>query len=93
MVQCRFIGSKIEFGSVHCDTPWRRRSDPFDLSQRYPRTQVDIPKMRDGGVSGIFFAIYNSGARGATPEKFDDAMAIIDSVDAVFFCICSGMIR
>lgn len=67
---------------LHCDTPWRRRSDPFDLSERYPRTQVDIPKMRDGGVSGVFFAIYISGARGATPEKFDDAMAIIDSVEA-----------
>lgn len=67
---------------LHCDTPWRRRADPFDLGERYPYTQVDIPKMRDGGVSGVFFAVYNSGGRGATPEKFTDAMAIIDSIEA-----------
>src|SRR3546814_8890149 len=33
-----------------------------------------------GGVSGIFVAVYNSGARGATPEKYDDALKIIDLV-------------
>lgn len=67
---------------LHCDSPWRRSSDPFDLGERYLYTQVDIPKMRDGGVSAVFFAIYNSGARGATPDKFTDAMAIIDSIEA-----------
>jgi membrane dipeptidase len=67
---------------LHCDTPWRRSADPFDLGERYPYTQVDIPKMRDGSVSGVFFAVYNPGARGATPEKFTDAMAIIDSIEA-----------
>jgi membrane dipeptidase len=38
--------------------------------------------MRRGGVSGVFFAVYNSGARGATPEKYDDALKIIDLVNA-----------
>ena len=54
---------------LHCDTPDRLASDSFDLGEDYPYGQVDIPKMRRGGVGGVFFAIYNSGARGATPEK------------------------
>lgn len=67
---------------LHCDTPDRLAASPFDLGQDYPYGQVDIPKMRQGGVSGVFFAVYNSGARGATPEKYDDALKIIDLVKA-----------
>lgn len=67
---------------LHCDTPWRRSSSPFDLAQRYPYGQVDIPKMREGGVTGIFFAVYNDGARGPTPEKYVEALKIIDSIKA-----------
>jgi len=36
--------------------------------------------MRKGSVSGVFFAVYNSGARGATPEKYQDALKIIELV-------------
>ncbi len=65
---------------LHCDTPWRKQSDPFDLSDDHTRGQVDIPKMRAGGVSAVFFAVFNYGARGATPEKYEDALSIIDSI-------------
>jgi membrane dipeptidase len=65
---------------LHCDTPDRLAASSFDLGESYPYGQVDIPKMRKGGVSGIFFAVYNSGARGATPDKYGDALQIIDLV-------------
>jgi membrane dipeptidase len=65
---------------LHCDTPDRLASDAFDLAENYPYGQVDIPKMRKGGVTGVFFAVYNSGARGPTPEKYDDALKIIELV-------------
>jgi membrane dipeptidase len=65
---------------LHCDTPDRLTANPFDLGEDYAYGQVDIPKMRKGGVSGVFFAVYNSGARGATPEKYEDALKIIDLV-------------
>jgi membrane dipeptidase len=67
---------------LHCDTPDRLAADSFDLAENYAYGQVDIPKMRRGGVSGVFIAVYNSGARGATPEKYDDALKIIDLVNA-----------
>ena len=67
---------------LHCDTPWRKQSAPFDLGANHPRGQVDIPKMRAGGVSAVFFAVFNYGARGATPEKYQDALSIIDSIKA-----------
>ncbi len=67
---------------LHCDTPDRLAEYPFDLANNYPYGQVDIPKMRKGGVSGVFFAVYNSGARGATPEKYQDALKIIDLVNS-----------
>ncbi|MDA0207567.1 MAG: dipeptidase [Acidobacteria bacterium] len=65
---------------LHCDTPDRLAANSFDLGEDYAYGQVDIPKMRKGGVSGVFFAVYNSGARGATPEKYEDALKIIDLV-------------
>lgn len=65
---------------LHCDTPDRLAADSYDLAENYAYGQVDIPKMRKGGVSGVFFAVYNSGGRGATPEKYDDALKIIDLV-------------
>ena len=65
---------------LHCDTPDRLAANSFDLGENYPYGQVDIPKMRKGGVTGVFFVAYNSGARGATPEKYDDALKIVDLV-------------
>ncbi len=65
---------------LHCDTPDRLAANSFDLGENYPYGQVDIPKMRKGGVSGVFFAVYNAGARGATPDKYEDALKIIDLV-------------
>lgn len=67
---------------LHCDTPDRLAANSFDLGENYAYGQVDIPKMRKGGVSGVFFGVYNSGARGATPEKYADALKIIELVKA-----------
>ena len=87
---------------LHCDTPDRLASDSFDLGEDYPYGQVDIPKMRRGGVGGVFFAIYNSGARGATPEKFEEALKIIELVktqvaqhpgDLVFATSADGIVE
>ncbi len=66
---------------LHCDTPMRIRAEGFDLGRRNDHGQVDIPRMRDGGVSAVFFSVYCPGKRGRTPEKFDEALAIIASVE------------
>src|SRR5690242_18935989 len=53
---------QIHFSSIvfdtHADTPQRCLFDQFDLGQRGAEGGVDIPKMREGGVNAIFFALW-----------------------------------
>lgn len=52
----------IHFGNIvfdtHADTPQRFLFDRFDLGHRDAEGGVDIPRMREGGVSAIFFALW-----------------------------------
>ena len=65
---------------LHCDTPMRITGEGFDVGQLHDYGQVDIPRMRQGGISGIFFSIYTS-ATGQTPrEASKRALEIIDAV-------------
>ena len=43
---------------THADTPQRFFFDQFDLAQRDAEGSVDIPRMREGGVGAIFFALW-----------------------------------
>ena len=56
---------------THVDTPMRLGHPEFDLGTRYdPRNRggkVDLPRMSEGGLDAIFFAVFlGQGAR--TPE-------------------------
>ena len=53
---------------LHCDTPDRLASDSFDLGEDYPYGQVDIPKMRRGGVGGVDHVGLGSDFDGVTEE-------------------------
>ena len=65
---------------LHCDTPMRITSEGFDLGRLHDYGQVDIPRMRQGGVTGVFFSIYTS-ATGQTPrEASKRALEIIYTV-------------
>ena len=52
----------IHFSSLvfdtHADTPQRLFFDQFDLAHRDPEGCVDIPRLREGGVGAIFFALW-----------------------------------
>jgi membrane dipeptidase len=65
---------------LHCDTPMLIEAENYDLGQRHDYGQVDIPRMREGGVSGVFFSIYTSATRGTPLEAVKKALEIIDSV-------------
>ncbi len=65
---------------LHCDTPMRIISEGFDLGQLHDYGQVDIPRLRQGGVTGVFFSIYTS-ATGQTPRQA--AKRALEIVDAV----------
>jgi membrane dipeptidase len=46
---------------THVDTTQRLAGDRFDLGIRHPDGSVDIPRLREGGVSAVFFAIWTPG--------------------------------
>ena len=53
---------EIHFSSLvfdtHADTPQRLFFDHFDLASRDAEGCVDIPRLREGGVGAIFFALW-----------------------------------
>jgi len=53
---------QIHFSSLvfdtHADTPQRLLFDKFDLGHRDAEGCVDIPRMREGGIGAIFFALW-----------------------------------
>lgn len=64
---------------AHTDVPLLLDRPGFDFRKRKqpdsPLSQVDIPRMSDGGVAGIFFAVFtNQGP--CTPEGRDYAFAL-----------------
>jgi membrane dipeptidase len=74
---------------THVDTPLRLMRDYNDLSERHDARRrggkVDFPRMKEGGLDGIFFAVFlGQGER--TPEgnaaARERALAIFDSVHA-----------
>jgi len=46
---------------THADTTQRLLSTDFDLAARHADGSVDIPRLREGGVSAIFFATFIPG--------------------------------
>jgi membrane dipeptidase len=73
----------IHFSSVvldtHDDTTQRFFSKGFDIGKRNPDGHIDIPRMREGGLSGIFFSVWIDG-RTLGPLAVQEAL---DQVDAV----------
>jgi membrane dipeptidase len=53
---------EIHFSSLvfdtHADTPQRLLFDQFDLASRDAEGCVDIPRLREGGVGAVFFALW-----------------------------------
>jgi membrane dipeptidase len=64
---------------THADTTQRLVSDSFDLGARQTDGSVDIPRMREGGVGALFFAIWVPGSvRGA-----DAVRRAVEQIQAV----------
>src|SRR5579863_5405259 len=68
----------IHFSSLvfdtHADTPQRLFFDQFDLAKRDSKGCVDIPRLREGGVGAIFFALW-------VPVEITGALATIRARD------------
>ncbi len=74
---------KLHFSSIvidtHDDTTQRLLDPSFDISVRHADGNIDIPRMREGGLDAIFFSIWiPSATTGPTAVK-----QAIDQIDAV----------
>lgn len=65
---------------LHCDTPMLFRDGSYDIGVRNTVGQVDIPRMREGGVTGVFFSVYTSATRNTELQAVQEALEIIDAV-------------
>ena len=65
---------------LHCDTPMLFRDGSYDIGERNDRGEVDIPRMRDGRVTAVFFSVYTSPFRNTELESVQEALEIIDSI-------------
>jgi membrane dipeptidase len=74
---------KLHFSAIivdtHDDTTQRLLDGKFDLGSRHSDGSIDIPRMREGGLGGIFFSIW-------LPSKVTGPAAVqraLDQIDAV----------
>src|SRR6266404_7720975 len=74
---------KLHFSSIlvdtHDDTTQLLLDPKFDLGERHTSGSIDIPRMREGGLSAIFFSIW-------IPSKVTGPSAVqkaLDQIDAV----------
>lgn len=59
---------------THCDTPMEMERGAVDVGKRNtpPDSRVDFPRMKEGGLDAIFFAVFTSQKPG-TPENTEKA--------------------
>jgi membrane dipeptidase len=59
---------------THTDTPMELLNPEFNPAERHlaPKSRVDFPRLREGDVDAVFFALYN-GQRDRTPENYEKA--------------------
>src|SRR5712692_4452137 len=74
---------KLHFSSIvvdtHDDTTQRFLDGNFDLAPRNASGSIDIPRMKEGGLSAIFFSIWMS-SKITGPEAVKHALDQIDAV-------------
>ncbi|HUG82144.1 MAG TPA: dipeptidase [Bryobacterales bacterium] len=66
---------------LHCDTPMLITDEAYDLGRRHDYGEVDIPRMREGGISGVFFSIYTTVSQSPESAK-QRSFEIIEAVVA-----------
>jgi membrane dipeptidase len=64
---------------THDDTTQRLLDPNFDLTARHSDGNIDVPRMREGGLSAIFFSIWIPG-KTLGPQAVKQALDQIDAV-------------
>ncbi len=75
---------------THCDTPMALLDEGFNVAERNeaPRSRVDFPRMKEGGLDAIFFAAFTS-QRERTPENTQRAYDMANQMIEKTYEVCS----
>ncbi len=65
---------------LHIDTPSRLVAEELDIGESPEYSQVDIAKMREGGLHAGFFAVFSSARNKEPIESVKDALRITDVI-------------
>ena len=65
---------------LHDDTTQMMVDEGYDLTVRHDYGQVDVPRMRQGHVTGVFLSIWTDAVRYTPPESIRRALDQIDAV-------------
>src|SRR4029077_17367079 len=83
-----FRARKIQFSSLvfdtHADTAQRLLFDQFDLGKRDAEGCIDIPRLREGGVGAVFFALWvpvEIMGKAATRRASDLLNAVVKQIE------------
>lgn len=94
---------KLHFSALvmdtHIDTTPRLQTD-WKFTEEHTTGAVDLPRMKKGGLNGLFFSIYMSG-RITGPQAVNDALERIAAVhklaadlpDQVMLCTTAAQVR
>jgi hypothetical protein len=66
----------------HIDTPQRMLDMKADISARLPDGHVDVPRMKEGGLTAAFFSIWVDSRYGPG-AAFPRALALVGAVQAL----------
>ena len=94
---------KLHFSSLvldtHIDVTPKLQTD-WKIADRHDTGHIDLPRMKEGGLNGLFFSIYMSG-RVTGPKAVNDALQRIAAVhklaedmpDKVMLCTTAADVR
>jgi membrane dipeptidase len=94
---------KLHFSALvldtHIDVTPKLQTD-WKFSERHDSGHIDLPRMKEGGLNGLFFSIYMSG-RVTGPKAVNDALQRIAAVhklaadmpDKVMLCTTAADVR
>jgi membrane dipeptidase len=77
--RARALHKKAIVFDTHVDTTQRLIVKGFDMSARHIDGHLDLPRMRDGGLDAVFFAIWTAGTHPGS-EALKGALVQIDAV-------------
>lgn len=86
---------------THVDTPQRMLDDGDDPIERLAGGHLDIPRMREGGLTGAFFSVYVSPRKFEGEEAWERALALTHAIrdfterhpDETILCLSGDDVR